>query len=319
MTACLEPELDRYPVKSTRPSKMAIATRALCSDLNLFDTWKILNPKVKVFIFFSRPHNSFSRIDYFFTSRQALERVKTCSIKAMTPSDHSLVCLELTPPYYDPATRHWWLNPSLLSNPTFLTLLEEQLKFFFSTNDTPDVSASTLWESAKAYIRGVIISYTSAKRKEALRQQLELESQISDLEKEFKHSANKPGRLLARLAKGRADPNVIPSLKDDRGAKHYVNKHMVNIMKCFYQNLYSSESPDSAGDQAKFLDHIDLPTLSAESRDLLCRPVTKEEVYESIKSLPGGKALGPDGFCPEFYKKMAKMIVEPLTRMYTVF
>uniref|UniRef100_A0A667YQW2 exodeoxyribonuclease III n=1 Tax=Myripristis murdjan TaxID=586833 RepID=A0A667YQW2_9TELE len=82
LNACLEPELDQHPVKSTHPSKTAIVTGALFSDLNLFDTWRILNPKV--FTFFSRPHNSFSRIDYFVTSRQALERVKTCSIKAMT-------------------------------------------------------------------------------------------------------------------------------------------------------------------------------------------------------------------------------------------
>lgn len=63
-----------------------------------------------------------------------------------------------------------WLNPSLLSNPTFVSLLEEQL-----------VSALTLWGAAKAYIRGVIISYTSAKRKEALRKQVELESQVTEV------------------------------------------------------------------------------------------------------------------------------------------
>lgn len=71
-------------------------------------------------------------------------------------------------------------------------------------------------------------------------------------------------------------------------------------MKHFYQNLYSPEGLSDTGDQARFLDHIDLPTLSDESRDLLCHPVTEEEVFETIKSLPGGKAPGPDGFCPEF-------------------
>ncbi len=35
------------------------------------------------------------------------------------------------------------------------------------------------------------ISYTAAKRKESLRRQLELEGQISDLEKEFKQSLSK--------------------------------------------------------------------------------------------------------------------------------
>lgn len=88
-------------------------------------------------------------------------------------------------------------------------------------------------------------------------------------------------------------------------------------MKGFYQNLCSPECPGSAGNRARFLDCINLPTLSAESRDILCRPVTKEEVSESIKSLPGSKAPGMDGFCPKFYKKMAKLVVELLTRMYS--
>ena len=47
LNACLEPELDHCPVKSTHPSRMAVATKVLCCDLNLFDAWRILNPKMK--------------------------------------------------------------------------------------------------------------------------------------------------------------------------------------------------------------------------------------------------------------------------------
>uniref|UniRef100_A0A3P9BZE4 exodeoxyribonuclease III n=1 Tax=Maylandia zebra TaxID=106582 RepID=A0A3P9BZE4_9CICH len=35
-------------------------------DLGLFDAWRVCNPHVKDFTFFSRPHFSFSRIDYMF-------------------------------------------------------------------------------------------------------------------------------------------------------------------------------------------------------------------------------------------------------------
>lgn len=99
-------------------------------------------------------YNSLSRIDYLLSSREASNRVKACNIKAMTISDHSLISLVLTPPYYDPSARLWHLSPPLLSNPAFSNLLEE-LKLYFSTNDTLNVSASTLWVAAKAYIRGV--------------------------------------------------------------------------------------------------------------------------------------------------------------------
>lgn len=53
------------------------------------------------------------------------------------------------------------------------------------------VLASTLWETAKAYLRGAIISYTTAKKKEALKQQIELEQQISEPERDFKQSSSK--------------------------------------------------------------------------------------------------------------------------------
>jgi len=55
-----------------------------------------------------------------------------------------------------------------------------------STNDSPDVSASTLWEAGKAFLRGSIISYTVAKRKTTLTKQLELERDIATLERDFK-------------------------------------------------------------------------------------------------------------------------------------
>ena len=48
----------------------------------------------------------------------------------------------------------------------------------------------------------------------------------------------------------------------------------------------------------------------------MCRPITAQEVLDTIQSLQSGKAPGPDGFGPEFHKKMAKFVVGPLTNMF---
>lgn len=96
---------------------------------------------------------------------------------------------------------------------------------------------------------------------------------------------------------------MIPSLKDSRTVKHFETKHMVNIMKAFNQNLYSPECYNSTGDRVRFSYRVKLSTLTDESRGVLCRPVTEEEVLETIRSLPGSEAPGPDDFCPDFYKK----------------
>uniref|UniRef100_A0A3P9CZZ3 exodeoxyribonuclease III n=1 Tax=Maylandia zebra TaxID=106582 RepID=A0A3P9CZZ3_9CICH len=85
----LNPETDYNPPKSQPSSKMAKATTDLCSDLGLFDAWRVCNPHVKDFTFFSRPHFSFSRIDYMFVSGSVLDRTRGCLIHTCALSDHS--------------------------------------------------------------------------------------------------------------------------------------------------------------------------------------------------------------------------------------
>lgn len=49
-----------------------------------------------------------------------------------------------------------------------------------------------------------------------------------------------------------------------------------------------------------FLNRVSFPSLLEEQNEKLTIPV----VRTAISSLMSGKAPGPDGFCPEFYKKV---------------
>lgn len=97
---------------------------------------------------------------------------------------------------------------------------------------------------------------------------------------------------------------------------HFENKIISEILKDFYHDLYSFECKDSSAKRKNFLDKIVFPTLSAESSKDFGRPITAQEVLECMKSLWSGMAPAPDGFGPEFYKKMAKHVVALLTNMY---
>ena len=225
---------------------------------------------------------------------------------------------------------------------------------FFVENKTPDINPSTLWESAKAYIRGAIIFYTSAQKKESTKRQLELEEAGHYLEAQFKLSSNtylakqleaarsalnqlltqnaesqifvakhrlfetcnKPGRLLACLARGKTECSLIPSLLDTHGIRHFKSTVFNKIIRSFYADLYSSDCTSSVEVRMKFLDKIKCPSLSDEQKAALCRPISKDEVSETISNLQGGKAPGPDGFGPDFYKTFCKVVVVPLTDMY---
>ena len=249
--------VDQSPSKPAFISKKTARLKELCADLGLFDAWRIINPTAKDYTFYSHPHQSQSRIDYFLVSREVVDRVQACTIGIRTLSDHNPVSMIVSLPYLDPSTRHWRLNSALLSSPPFLDFLEKQWELFMATNNMPGIDPSLLWETAKAVMRGSIISYSAAHKRETIRKQVELEHSIQDLKNKFKGSTskhnlkkleaarsalnqlltskaeasilfarqrlyehgNKPGRLLARLAKGRNSINSISTLKDSNGDK----------------------------------------------------------------------------------------------------
>ena len=61
--------------------------------------------------------------------------------------------------------RSWRLDPLLLADSDFVEFVSEQIDFYLETNRTDDISASTLWEALKAYLRGQIISHNARTRK----------------------------------------------------------------------------------------------------------------------------------------------------------
>uniref|UniRef100_A0A3P9IXZ2 exodeoxyribonuclease III n=1 Tax=Oryzias latipes TaxID=8090 RepID=A0A3P9IXZ2_ORYLA len=92
----LMPSSDYSPPKTQPLSKMAKATNGLCNDLGLFDAWRICNPNVRDFTFFSRPHQSFSRIDFLFVSRSVLDKTHLCSINPHIYSlSHTYILLRI--------------------------------------------------------------------------------------------------------------------------------------------------------------------------------------------------------------------------------
>lgn len=350
----MDPEVDQtLPARSVL-SKMRETTKKLCSDLQLLDAWRIVNPKEKDYTFFSNPHHSYSRIDYFFITRTVLDRVESCKIGTRLLSDHADVSIVVSPPSPQFISRQWRLNPSLLKQPSFVNFLKEQIKDFLSNNDNEYTNPSILWDTLKAYLRGVIISYSTARKKEALKEQLRLESQLTKFETQMKlnpsaelskkvevsrsalnqlltqraeasmlyakhrlfEMGDKPGRLLARLAAGRHEVRAISTLQDNAGKNHYESKMLVEVMKTFYEKLYASELKASTQQIENFLNTLKLPTLTDSDRIFLGSPITKEEIISAIKCMPSGKAPGPDGYCPEFYKTFQDSLNLPLLNMY---
>lgn len=149
--------------------------------MNLID---FINPSGRDYSFFLAVHNSYSRIDYFLIDAQLVSFTTNVKYHTISISDHSPLTFNLYLEGADPPSRSWRLNPYLLTNEEFCGFIEAQIKLYFETNDSPEVTSCTLWEAFKAYLRGCVISYEAAKKKEEATQCKHLEEQIQQLDRQ---------------------------------------------------------------------------------------------------------------------------------------
>lgn len=59
-----------------------------------------------------------------------------------------------------------------------------------------------------------------------------------------------------------------------------------------------------------------MPTLSAETRDLLEEPITLPELQLAIGSTKPGKAPGPDGLTIQYYKTLLPSLGSHLIKLF---
>lgn len=155
----------RYPTEDTSDGSSSISRetrRGISTSLHsaqLIDVWRLFHPGEKDYSFFSKPHQSYSRIDFLIPHRH-LHAVKGSTIGSITWSDHTLITLQ-----YDISEtrgsqrRPWRLNESLLHDTEAMAEVVTELGHYFVTNSTADCSPATVWEAHKAVVRGILIKH----------------------------------------------------------------------------------------------------------------------------------------------------------------
>ncbi|CAG5927161.1 unnamed protein product, partial [Menidia menidia] len=116
-----------------------------------------------------------------------------------------------------------------------------------------DIKFSMRYPAVLSYSHGGKTRSALSKKLEAARSALnqiltkQAESSIFFAKYRLYQSGNKPGRLLARLTKGRMEANTISSLQDNNRDRHHKTTDINRVMREFYQKLYTSEcdSPDA--------------------------------------------------------------------------
>lgn len=351
----LNPCMDKFPVGKTF-SHHAKFINGLCEDLDYIDVWRAQHPADREYTFFSKVHKCHTRIDYFFIPNILLQSVTCSSIGSAVISDHAAVFIQYQIRNPAPQTRFWRFNPFILADHKFVSYFSEEFQSFLSINSASTNDPSLLWETSKAFARGLIISYVSSKRRRQAEQRKILESKLKVSEREYiarpsptrlkevsalrsaldslltEHAeakirfakqrlyeqGDKAGRYLAYLTRKKSDSKTITSIIDDTGKQVFDHVAINSAFKIFYENLYRSDlQQDSSGLMDTFFSSLDFPQLTDDQRTKINAPITKEEVMIAINALPSGKAPGPDGLSSEFYKEFQGLLIEPLLNMLT--
>lgn len=162
----------------------------VCKDLGLADIWRELHLKDRNYTFYSHPHNSYSRLDYFFAPSDCIHQVKSCCIGPIVLSDHSPVYLDLDVNLSIPKSNYWKFNVSHLNNDDFCMFLKQKIVTYWLDNQNASVSLATKWDAAKAVLWGQIISYASLVSKLKTKKRRELETKVIHLENQHKKIPN---------------------------------------------------------------------------------------------------------------------------------
>ncbi len=220
LNCMMSQQMDRQPPSKAPLPRMSKMLRYQTTDASMVDIWRSKFPRDRDFTFYSSRHASYSRIDYFFTSKVDLHRIADIEILPITISDRAHVSLK-----WDigqrPTTKQWKLNTSFLNDKEFISFITEEFKKYIDTNTSPEMNPLILWDCAKAYIRGRIISFTSARKREREAKQRESEDKIKELEHKHKQSAK--SRVTNDLNATRRQLNSLLSDKIE-GSLRFTNQ-----------------------------------------------------------------------------------------------
>ena len=109
-------------------------------------------------------------------------------------------------------------------------------------------------------------------------------------------------RYFCNLEKRSNEKKNIHVLKDDTGSIISDQKDILKEIHSFYKTLHTSKStPNNKDNIISFSDKLDIPQFLDDSITKLNRPISKAEIFTSLKSLNLNHSPGYDGLPTEFY------------------
>ena len=115
------------------------------------------------------------------------------------------------------------------------------------------------------------------------------------------------------VTKGRSCINNLPVMEDENGAKVFEDSQIADLVSKCYQDLFTSQSPESS-EVSQIVEDAISPKVSDEDNSWLILIPSSQEVKEAVFDIHPDKAPGPDGFSASFFQSNWDIVGEALVK-----
>lgn len=117
-------------------------------------------------------------------------------------------------------------------------MVDRELHMFIQENDNEYTDPSNLWDRTKAFLRVLIISYCSTKKKKTLKELRRLEVQLQEAESEHKHNGSKLN--WEKVLRTRTALSTLLSQKAEKGLLKQKHKIYGTLWDMIRQVLFQA-------------------------------------------------------------------------------
>lgn len=209
------PDTNLDSSSSTRLPGMSLLATLHAQDL--YDAWRCLHAGERDYTFFSSPHRVYSRIDLFLVDRNTLAQTTSTTINTITWSDHASITISIKDDSNCNVPNMWRSNTYLMQQLEAKNAINQHLKEFFSVNESSVQDQFILWNSHKAYIRGIFIQLGAKAKRQQQQRVKELTDKIYLLE--TRNKQNTSPILSQQLTQLRNDLRLLLLESFERSSK----------------------------------------------------------------------------------------------------
>lgn len=173
-------------MRNSQSQRLTRKLNLLIEEMGLVDIWRHFNSTVRNYTYYSSPHETYSRIDYFLSFGTDMNKIQECHIGSVDVSDHCPLYLSVNLTQRRKII-NWKLNSSILNESTCEQLTKDIVEYL-EFNDKDELPPPILWDACKAVMRGKIIAITSNIKKFKVARLQKLQSELLQLEATHKNT-----------------------------------------------------------------------------------------------------------------------------------